>query len=176
MTGFDLDVVVKVVEIVGGIAVLVSLIYLGLQVKQSNLIARAECMREISDLRFATDTDQGLLGRGISNFNALTYDEKQYFHGYMIQLFNHWSMIKKMNMVDLADDDISDRWLKNMAAMLATKGLKQYWDAGGKFTLSDKDSDFLENYLAENKENIVPYNKVCSWLDIEVNDAKTTSA
>lgn len=176
MAELDLDVMVKIVEIVGGIAVLISLIYLSLQVKQSNLIARAESLREISDMRFTTDTDQGLIGRAVNNFNELSYDEKQYFHGYMIQLFNHWSMVRNMNVIGLADDGISDAWLQNMSALLATNGLRQYWDAGGKFTLAAKDRDFLENHLAENKEKIVPYNKTYTWLNFEVNNAKATNA
>ncbi len=85
----DWDVVGAISEIVGAIAVIVSIVYLATHILSNSAIARAESQRELLDIStwFAgTATDAELrraVRAGFNEFAALSKDEQLQFHSWM---------------------------------------------------------------------------------------------
>ena len=80
-------------ELIGGVAVIATLVYLSVQIRQSNAIERAETHRSfvrdwnhavLEPLRNAEAAN--ILRRGNANFGSLSEDEK-------IQLFGHYGQL-----------------------------------------------------------------------------------
>ena len=81
-------------ELVGGIAVIGSLIFVGLQVRQSNEMAKAEVMRAYIHayndqiLSPIADPDRVQLYRdGLNNFDALDRNSQAAFHSQLVKIF-----------------------------------------------------------------------------------------
>ena len=119
-------------ELVGGVAVVGSLIYVGLQVRQSNALNRAESVRafvrdfntvlmQIKDPGF---TD--IWRRGCVDFHALTRTEQSQLHSVLLHhLMLGWgdSMINPQRSGDLA------QFLDTaFAGTVGAPGFAQWWD------------------------------------------------
>ena len=83
----DINTAANIAEIGGGIAILVSLIYVGYQVRQSNRIARVESVRATQSMSFMSDFNMADIGRALNEFDSLDYSAKWNFHVYFINLW-----------------------------------------------------------------------------------------
>ena len=86
----DINTVANIAEIGGGIAILVSLVYVGYQIRQSNRIAKVESVRSTYNMAFMNDFNMADIGRGFDEFNSLEYGAKWDFHTYFLNLWGQW--------------------------------------------------------------------------------------
>jgi len=116
-------------ELVGGIAVIGSLLYVGLQVRQSNRMEMAESIRAATRDYITTfhQLDGGLFSRGVLDFEGLATDEKQTLHQGLFSMFtvaqSEYSLIGH----GLADPEIFERHAGWLASITRTPGLEPWW-------------------------------------------------
>ena len=160
----DLNTAANMAEIGGGIAILVSLAYVGYEVRQTNRYAEAENIRAMQNTDFLDQYNMAVVGRGFSDFMALSYDEKWVFHSYFIRFFNHYQMVLQSRDRGLVPDVLADNWIKAVAEVVVTPGVQQYWQDGARDWFDGETIDALEDYIESNRNSIIPYNEKTSWL------------
>jgi hypothetical protein len=117
-------------ELVGGVAVIASLIYVAIQIRQNseqtrqaNLIERARANREVvHDFNeiFLTMRDPAaveIYSRGMVDFDGLSTQEQGTLHMYLGPLVLHAISAFLAARDELMDDDFGDAWVNNWVAM-----------------------------------------------------------
>ncbi len=130
-------------ELIGSIGVVVSLVYLAVQLKQNTRGIRtaahqhvvsanaAVTMAPAQNLEFAA-----LLWSGVSSSKNLTEETQLAFN---LWCFQYFSMIQASHQLFLAgaiDEGIWNRELQRAVGALRGPGFKEWWDAGGRSQLS----------------------------------------
>lgn len=160
----DINTAANIAEIAGGVAILVSLIYVGFQVRQSNKIAKAESVRAIQSSTFMDQFDMASIGRAFSDFDSLDYNAKWDFHNYFLRLWAHWGMILESKELGLVSERFSEAWTEVIAQIVITPGVQQYFAQGARETLMPHVLKAVEDYIESNSANIIPYNQQMKWL------------
>jgi hypothetical protein len=154
----------NVAEIIGGIAILVSLIYVGYQIRQSNRIARVESLRATQSMAFMDRVDMVMIGNGFSDFDSLSHGDKWRFHTYFLNLWAHWQIVLDSKNLGLVPEGDLASWTHVMAAITTTKGVKQYLEQGGNRNLAPHTLEIVEDYIKKNSATITPYNEQFKWM------------
>jgi len=120
-------------ELVGGVAVIASLVYVGLQVKQSNRLAAAETVRSFQN-EYNTVMRRGgerelntLLRKALQDFDDLNNDEKSEVHN---QLLTHMMLAQTAFMLmkrGFSDPDIMNIAIGFNAVVINMDGAQQWW-------------------------------------------------
>ena len=95
-------------EIAGGAAILISLIYVGYQVRQSNRFAKAENTRYIQNSELMDSYNMAVIARGYHHFDGLPIQEQEEFHRYMFKLLNHFRSILETRDMGLLNQGLVD--------------------------------------------------------------------
>ena len=165
-----IETAVSISEIVGGIGILVSLLYVGYQIRQNNRYAEAESIRAtMQGTDFLSQYNMAVIGRGFNDFTSLSYDEKWEFHCYFIRYFNHYQMVVQSRDLGLIPDVLADPWTKGIAEVVLTKGVQQYFQDGARDTYHSPALHGLEDYIKSNRTSIIPYNEQMGWLSPDGN-------
>jgi hypothetical protein len=127
-------------ELVGGVAVIASLLYVGLQVRQSteqarqsNAIERAqagrEAARDFNDLALAmTDPDfMLLLRKATADFGGLPRNDQARLHNWLSTRVTHTVSILQARRDGLMEEEFAEIWIRALAAWVATPGIQQWW-------------------------------------------------
>jgi hypothetical protein len=124
-------------ELVGGVAVIGSLLYVGLQVRQSNHQAkqRLEMERNEADRQLAREcsariaqlTDPGmsnLIRRGLHDFKGLNGDDQLRFDMWLSALSNPLNLMFNR---DLVEQPFARQWLVWFSSLVKTPGGSEWW-------------------------------------------------
>ncbi len=116
-------------ELVGGLAVVGSLLFVGLQVRQSNRISRAESVRafvrDYNSLLYRLGENDELFRKGMADFRGLSKSEQTRLHVlFASNFFLGWgdSIIDPERA-----DDFADLVDSSIALVVATPGMGQWW-------------------------------------------------
>ena len=121
-------------EFLGGIVVVVSVVYLALQLKTANVQAQASAeiawtqgLNEILD-RWGKPEVRDALRQGFSDFNSLSNNDQVVFHMQVGSLVNH--LMTGMNLAKrgLLPENHGEKASDLLAQILGTKGGMQYWE------------------------------------------------
>ncbi len=128
-------------ELVGGVAVIGSLLYVGLQVRQSNeqatranQIAQSESSRSVARdfnaiAMVLTDQDfGGVVRRGLTDYYALTKDEQWRLHTWLTSYALHLVAVWLEEDRGLLHDAFSGAQMGAFAAVAKTPGGAQWWN------------------------------------------------
>jgi len=125
-------------EMVGGLVVLVTLVFLSRQIRQSNKIGKAEAERDWfikwHDLMKATAADPeiaNLFRNGLNNYTDLDKNEKAVFSGYLISLLDHADVLRRLNAEGLVSDDLAQPVINVCLAFIESPGGKDWWGEVG---------------------------------------------
>lgn len=129
----DLPQLAQLGEFVGGIAVLVTLIYLATQVRQSNRLGQAETIRaaardynlillELKEPGFAES-----IGRAHLNFDSLSKTEQIRTNVWFAAVFVHGQSLFLLRQSQLVDEKLSENASTYLASMLKSPGIHQWW-------------------------------------------------
>jgi hypothetical protein len=163
----QIEIVANIAEVVSGVAILISLIYVGFQIRQSNRFARAENTRFVLDASLFDGYNYAVVARGMNDFESLELNEKEEFHRYMFRMLQHYRMVLDTGKMGLLDASAVEEWTVGLASVVITKGGEQWWQSGGKDIGGGQSRQTLEKYITENRQAIVPYNKAIRWMDLE---------
>ncbi|MFK7864816.1 MAG: hypothetical protein AB8B95_11395 [Pseudohongiellaceae bacterium] len=142
------DAIGAIAEVIGAAGVILSLIYLALQIRQSNTTDKLNATLSLQNsYNQVGDTflrDGELLAKGFAGFQDLTPAEKLKFAVIYHLFFGHIELIFGHDEIGLVDSDLSNRTYQTMRAHYAFPGVKQWWHEIGKKTFSDEFIAFVE--------------------------------
>ena len=123
-------------EFVGAIAVVATLAYLAVQVRQSNQIEKAESIRSTTDNYVNTilQVNSPLFRKAMIDFDGLSGDDQMTVHNYLIALF-----LIEQTEVTLSNrrlGEVSD-WPPVLASWTRAPGIQQWWLKVGRTFSSD---------------------------------------
>jgi hypothetical protein len=160
----DINTAANIAEIGGGIAILVSLVYVGYQIRHSNRIARADGIRSTYSMAFMHQFNMADIGRAFNEFSSLDYDAKWDFHVYFLTIWGHWITILDSKRLGLVSEEDLTGWLHVMAGIVTTRGVLQYFEEGGSKNLMPHGLKLIEDHIKKNSETVVPYNEQFKWM------------
>jgi len=149
------DAIAAVGELVGGLAVIVSLLYLATQIRISNRIARGESQRTTYDVytffsRILDDKNRRILVLGLSDYENLSLDERLCFTALIHPLANQTQAIWLDWKHGLQLEAVNHSWQRSMLAVIATKGGRQWWKTSQYIFTDDYSAYLSERLVSEN--------------------------
>jgi predicted histidine transporter YuiF (NhaC family) len=146
------DAINAIAEVLGVLAVIVSLAYVATQVRQGNQMALAESEREllenwasaISQIS-ANDRITEIFCQGLNDFNSMTNLEKTRFSVVMARLINTYISAIRMDEKSLVSSQEVNIFGDICFAMIIAPGGRQWWELTGRyFTVHDRIDERIE--------------------------------
>jgi hypothetical protein len=136
-------------DVVGGVAVIVSLIYVGIQIRRNTKSSQAQANQTAHEslanvsLEVAKDPDfTGFTRKGMIAFDELTEEEKFRFILFMVTVFRRFENIFYKYQKGFLDKELWEGYRQSMLLYFYTSGGQAFWNArGGHF------SGLFQNYL-----------------------------
>ena len=135
------DAISAIGQILGGLVVLGTLIYLAIQIRQSN--RHAEASSEISFVEgwnrnlegwIMDETTADAIRAGFKDFDNLPKSKQAIFHIRIGTIVNHWVLAGMLNDKNLLSNEIYDACTDIIVSVLSTPGGKQYWEKAAAAT------------------------------------------
>jgi hypothetical protein len=153
----DINTAANIAEIAGGIAILVSLIYVGYQIRQSNRIASAAALQSVlegfSDRNVKDYLDHpeimGVLARGHHCHDDLDALERTIFNSWLNREIFQMQNVRQLRDNRLINEVEHQTWLAYTAAQVKSPGGKAAWDSM-KVSYSPTIIESIEGYLEAN--------------------------
>ena len=152
-------------EIAGAIAVVATLVYLAIQIRQNTTTARASATREIHDSLIAahrpiySSTEVARVVRvGSFEPDSLSPDERMQFLTAIYNLFSAFEIYHSQHRAGLIDEEIFSRVSMGIRNHISTPGVQDWWSR----YKPDFSADFVERVereLANAKEQSTQYSK-----------------
>jgi hypothetical protein len=141
-------------ELMGGIAVVVSLVYVGLQVRQNSNSVRAashiaikQLSSEITTQLLAPDMARIYI-EGLKDSSSLTPEDRVRFHSLMLSLFGTYEAAYFQSFYGTIPTELQDPASRQAQFHLRQPGVKQWWERGGRNRFSEKFVRELERATA----------------------------
>jgi hypothetical protein len=143
-------------EIISGIAVVITLIYLALQIRQSTRAAQTEnyacALERISSMqsRMSQDGDFALLiSSGMRDISKLTSVEKMQFNWAMLEVFGAYEFMFHASQTKDIPEEVWQRWSMSIAIMMSYSGVQAWWKVNpNPFTASF--TAYVESIISDN--------------------------
>ena len=126
---------IAITEVLGLVAVVASLIYIGKQSKETNDHATAsseiswmEAWNHILNNWVSDERTTNILRKGFQSFNGLSKSEKAVFHMRIGAMINHWLLAQSLSQKGLLSQDIADEVTKVLLATLTTQGGYEFFE------------------------------------------------
>lgn len=132
----DLESLANLGEIIGAIAVVVSLIYLAVQVRQNTQAQRTEnfsrALDRVAAIQAALSQDSGtavIFAKGVVDPGKLTPKERIQFTWSMYELFGAFEFMFLASKSNSLPEDVWQRWSSAVAYWLSFAGVRNWWQA-----------------------------------------------
>ncbi len=141
-------------EFLGGIGVIVSLIYLASQIRQNTKTIRASNFSEHLTAigQFAAmlvdPETASLYLRGLDDFGGLSSEDQVRFNGLMSQEWNRAWRTLHLHQQGLIDDQLVATQMHALTAFLGNPGVRQWWEASQHWWDADF-RDFVYGLIRE---------------------------
>ncbi len=129
------DAITAAAELAGLIAIVVSLVYIGIQTKQTNdhVTASSEIdwihgWNQVLNSWVSDERTTAIIRKGFHSFNDLQPSEQAVFHMRIGALVNQWLLAQKLIEKDLVSQDIADEVTKLIVATQTTQGGFEYFE------------------------------------------------
>lgn len=155
----DMETAVNIAEITGGVAILISLIYVGYQIRQSNRIASAAALQSVldgyadrvMDPIIADGEMAELMNRGYMSWDSLSAVEKTRFTIMQAREILHVQNVMQLHEKGLLDSIDFEAWKAYGAGSLVTPGGKEAWKYNRE-QITPTVVKLLETYLEEHPD------------------------
>lgn len=140
-------------ELIGGVAIIVSLIYVGLQIKQSTAATRSATNQafstQYSDVMFKlTEADfREIFWRGIGGLENLKGSEQAAFFGYVGAITRMYESFHMQEQAGTFDTQLLESWMNQVIDLYGLPGAREYWEHR-KHQFTPEFVEFLEAELA----------------------------
>ncbi len=151
-------------ELVSGVAVIGSLVYVGLQVRQSNRLEKAESVRASSRdfVTVAFQTDAPLLRRACADFEGLSKDEQIRAHNDLLAMFQLAKTELALTKQKLAEEG---ELPQVVASLVRSPGLRYWWDIVAPAAFQEDFRRFVEDSIAtQETQNLPAIHELIPWF------------
>jgi hypothetical protein len=138
-------------EMIGGIAVVISLIYVGLQVRQNSNSVRAASQIALRQLgteitsQLAAPDMARIYIQGLKDLSPLPAEDRVRFYSLMLSLFGIYEAYYFQTYYGIIPQELQPKPNHAQAMFhLQKPGVKQWWDGGGRDQFSDKFVEKIE--------------------------------
>lgn len=180
MESINWEAITAITEIIGLIAVVVSLLYLGFQVKQNTMQLRQDNLRET--VRGTLDTNWyfhrdekafEVFKKGIAGFDTLEPQDKAHFHSILVDLSFYLEVIRHMEIAGLIDKSALETNRRFLGGILITTGGRQ-WLRFAQETrpMPDAALDYLQELVDEEGAEMRPITDLQPWFSRARHDAQ----
>lgn len=170
------DALGSIGEITGAIGVIVTLIYLAKQIRESNLAARQSAMQELMNLQsqllgqISRDNSMSELWiKGTSDDPSLSEADKLQFRVFLMQLSVLWQRCYYFHLTGKIDHWFWDEVKNGIASVSASPGFRS-WFEDVKHRLSDDWQNYISIVIESTEESAVYRPQGIQKLD-NVNEA-----
>ena len=129
------EAITALAEVAGLLAVVISLVYIGVQTKQTNEHVTAsseidwiDSWNQILNSWVSDERTTDIIRRGFHSFNNLNPSEQAVFHMRIGALVNQWLVVQKLREKDLIGSDIADEATKVVVSALSTRGGFEFFE------------------------------------------------
>lgn len=170
----NLESLANLGEIIGAIAVVVSLIYLAVQVRQNTQAQRTEnfsrALDRVAAMQAALSQNSEtsvIFAKGVVDPSKLTPRERMQFTWAMYELFGAFEFMFLASKSNSIPEDVWQRWSSAVAYWLSFAGVQAWWHAR-PIPFTDGFTSFMESLLednpvdtesAERYQNFIAYGK-----------------
>ena len=165
------DAVAAIAEGLGAVAVVVSLIYLALQIRHSNVQAQGAAHADW--LTTWNDTIKGwirdretvqILQQGFADFAVLSKVEQAIFSQQLAALINHWHLAADLADRGLLDDRLYSGATEVLLSVCATAGGRQFLESNASaFPRGDQ----LLGMARSGEGSLPPFNVLAPWWSLD---------
>lgn len=155
----DWDAIGAIGEIVGASAVVVTLVYLSVQLQQNTKSARSNAFSawaasgsDVTGSAAADERMNRILHAAWTSEGSLTEETWPSFILWHQRFFYHIEAVWQMYQLGTLTKHIFDFEIDKTRQLLATPDVKQWWDAGGKRTVSKALREEIEKRMNEPSE------------------------
>ena len=132
------DAIGAIGDLLGGVVVIASVVYLAVQIRQSNRHAEASAeltwiggLNEIWD-RWTVEHTMLAIRKGLTNFDALSRNEQVVFQMQVGALVNHCMAADQLWERRLIAEETREAAIDVLARILCTPGGRRYWEFDAK--------------------------------------------
>jgi hypothetical protein len=155
-------------EIIGTVVVILSLVYLGVQVRQNTEAQRTENFARALDRLAAfqsmlsTDSEiSTIFSKGLADISNLTTQEKLRFNWVLYEAFGAFEFMFHAARKESIDREIWSRWSEAIAWYLTFPGVNTWWDVR-PLPFTDSFTLFVDSLLNDNPTDA---KKTQRWLE-----------
>lgn len=146
-------------EFIGGFGVILTLIYLAIQVRSNTTSQRADMTARILERLAAQQHTFGFdaaandfFMRGITHGEKLSFEERSRFQWVMVEFLSSMEFLMQQYEVGNVDEDVWLRWAQTLDFWLSFPGVKAYW-LGRATPYTDKFTLYVDQRLASSDYN-----------------------
>ena len=119
-------------EVIGALAVLITLIYIARQLRQANLASESAAIQSFFSATESINRDarilpQGVLARGLSSWASLSPDDQIVFSHYLLEVASKIHMGYRLHQRGVLDDATYESWESAFLAMIREPGGAECW-------------------------------------------------
>jgi hypothetical protein len=178
------DAIGAISETVGAFAVVITLIYLAVQVRQSNSQQRREEIVSLqnSGNKLAEQLRDPALVRAYVRFadgnTPTNVIERADAIFWVIQYLNHFEIVLDLYQNGSLGTERYKHWETVALGFVAGKGSRAWWEESGRSAFPQKLSDVIDERLNDTDDPPVPINeawdifRIESWKDVELSTIK----
>ncbi len=152
----DLQALANLGEVIGAAAVVASLLYLAVQVRQGTKAQQTEnyarALDRISAMqsRLSQDSEvSSIFSRGVQDTSKLTAFERIRFTWALYEMFDAFEFMFYTYRNDEIPEEVWARWSRTVAYWLSFDGIQAWWDAR-PVGFSESFSEFVETTIRNN--------------------------
>jgi hypothetical protein len=158
----DLQYLANLSELVGGVVVVLSLIYIAVQVRQNTQAQRTENYSRAQDRlaaiqsMLAQDGEISLIvSKGALDTSKLTPQERIRFTWFMYEVFGGFEFMFHASITDAIPEEVWTRWSSVAAWWLTFPGVQAWWQARPT-PFTESFTAFMESLLKDNPTDTEP--------------------
>ena len=163
----DWNAIGAVGEILGAIAVCLSLLYLAAQTRQSNRLGLGASERELHGAYQAINefrvSNAVVWRKGLNDFYALSDEDKTLCSVLFANEVNNLDLLIKLRKKGLVTDQDLDTWGRWCASLILCPGCADWWETIGRPMLLDESRHYLDDILNDEENRPAPAIETVSW-------------
>ena len=155
----DLQTLANIGEIIGAVTVVLSLIYLAVQIRQSTQAQRTEnysrALDRLAAMQSSLSQDDEfslMFSKGAFDASKLTPPERIRFTWSLYEAFGAFEFMFHASKTDAIPDEVWKRWSAAVAWWLTFPGVQAWWNAR-PIPFTDSFTSFVESSLEDNPTN-----------------------
>jgi hypothetical protein len=166
------NAVSAIAEVIGVIAVVVSLIYVGLQVRQNtqqlrhdNLLGSIRGTLDTNWLYHRDDETFDVFRNGVQSFDALPPREQAIFHSIIVDIAFYFEIVRNMVTSGLIDPNALTINKQFLVAILISPGGREWWAFARKSPpMPQPAMEYIESILETDCDDTPPITELQPWL------------